>query len=85
MPGEYFLAKLFFWVISVRTEASAEASTVTWKKNVKKTQPLVQSILNNLIIAQKWITWHRARDLKACTSEHDYKQSSEVIPMHFSG
>ena len=29
MAGEYFLAKLFFWVISVRTEPSTEASTVT--------------------------------------------------------
>ena len=38
MAGEYFFAKLFFWVVSVCTEASAEASTVTRKKNVKKTQ-----------------------------------------------
>ena len=45
--GEYFFAKLFFWVISVCTEASAEASTVTRKKNVKKTQRSNQYKLNN--------------------------------------
>lgn len=36
MADEYFFAKLFFWVFPVCTEASAEASTVAWKKTVKK-------------------------------------------------
>ena len=32
IADEYFFAKLFFWVIPV----CAEASTVAWKKTVKK-------------------------------------------------
>lgn len=43
MADEYFFAKLFFWVIPVCTEASAEASTVAWKKTVKK-KPTVKPV-----------------------------------------
>lgn len=51
MADEYFFAKLFFWVIPV----CAEASTVAWKKTVKKKyQRSNQYMLNNLITAQKW-------------------------------
>lgn len=54
MADEYFFAKLFFWVIPVCTEASAEASTVAWKKTVKKkNQRSNPYMLNNLITAQK--------------------------------
>lgn len=51
MADEYFFAKLFFWVIPV----CAEASTVAWKKTVKKkNQRSNQYMLSNLITAQKW-------------------------------
>ena len=49
MAGEYFFAKLFFWVVSVCTEASAEASTVTRKKNVKK-KPNGQTSTSSTIV-----------------------------------
>lgn len=40
MADEYFFAKLFFWVIPV----CAEASTVAWKKTVKKKKPTVKPV-----------------------------------------